>query len=144
MNRSLPSWTIRAALALGLVAGLAACAAPGPGAQVRRPLVHGTPDCFDPAFARGYREIEDDVLLVDAGARHYLVEVEPTCWNIDSAVALGFKGDPVTGRVCGRFGDSVSMSNQSCRVMRVESLTREQVEMLTAEPAEATDAPPDE
>jgi hypothetical protein len=139
MNRSQP--LAAATFALAVAATLAACSTPGPGAQASRPRIHGTTDCFDPAFARGFREIEDDVLLVDAGARHYLVEVESTCWRIDSAAALAFKGDPITGRVCGRFGDSVSTMHESCRVLRVESLTKEQVDLLTAEPEDAGDAP---
>ena len=137
MNRPTPC-SLPARLALAAIAALAlgACSSQ-PRNTHATAAVYGSPDCFDPAFARGYQTIDDDILLIDAGSRHYRVELDGTCHNLDWSAALAFRGDPVTGRVCGRFGDAVFARDQECRIHRVDSITPEQYHELLGE-----DAPP--
>src|SRR5687768_13419253 len=144
MNRPNPC-SVTARLALAAIAALAlgACTSQ-PGSNTRAaPAAYGTPACFDPAFARGFQTIGHDILLIDAGSRHYRVELDGTCHRLDWSAALAFKGDPITGRVCGRFGDAVFARDQECRIHRVDSITKDlYLELLGEDAPPVEGAPP--
>lgn len=142
MNRNVALRCL-AACALAVVTfALGACAAgAGGNRQAASPrIATGHAGCFDPQMARGFAPVGDDVLLVDMGANHYRVQLDATCFGADFAPAMHFKGDPISGRVCGRFGDSVSWTHHECRIQRVDWITPEEHEALL-HPAKVEDAP---
>jgi len=53
--------------------------------------------------------------------------VAPPCGNLKSASAVGFRGDPITGKVCGGTFDAVVLRGATrCRIERMELLSKEQ------------------
>jgi hypothetical protein len=133
MNRPTPC-SVTARLAMAVIAALALGACTSQPRTTRAAAsAYGSPACFDPAFARGFQTIDDDVLLIDAGSRHYRVELDGTCHRLDWSAALAFRGDPVTGRVCGRFGDAVLVRGEECRIHRVDAITPESYRELLGE-----------
>jgi hypothetical protein len=122
-----------AAFSLMVLAASTLAAAPAaPPRQDTRWLRGG--QCLDPAYARGFIGLDDRRLLVDAGRNRYLVEVSPSCWNLDFANAIGFRGDPVSGKVCGGLLDAVLMRGEPpCRIERMELLSKEQYQAALRE-----------
>jgi hypothetical protein len=143
MNRIDPPRLAACVLAV-LTLALGACTgsrATGSNAQAASPrAATGHAGCFDPRMARGFAPVGDDVLLVDMGANHYRVQLDATCFGADFAPAMHFKGDPISGRVCGRFGESVSWTHHECQIQRVDWITPEEHEALL-HPAKAEGAP---
>jgi hypothetical protein len=125
-------------LALGACAGGRATGSHPQEASARAASGHA--GCFDPRMARGFAPVGDDVLLVDMGANHYRVQLDATCFGADFAPAMHFKGDPISGRVCGRFGESVSWTHHECQIQRVDWITPEEHEALL-HPAKAEGTP---
>jgi hypothetical protein len=145
MNRNDPHRPAACIPAIGALAlALVACAGnqgTSSNRQAASPrAVTGHAGCFDPRMARGFAPVGDDVLLVDMGSNHYRVELDATCFGADFAPAMQFKGDPISGRVCGHFGDSVSWNHHECQIQRVDWITPEEHEALL-HPAKAEDAP---
>jgi len=68
--------------------------------------------CLDPPSARGFSSFDERRLLVDAGRNRYLIEVSQACWNIDFASAIGFRGDPISGKVCGGPMDAILLRGE--------------------------------
>lgn len=130
MNRRIPRRIAAlACLAAAIALTLGACASGTSQGTSQATAARSTPSragCFDPALARGFATVDDTTLLVDSGSKHYRVQLDATCHGVDWAAALRFKGDPITGRVCGRFGDSVSWNNHDCQIERVDWITREE------------------
>ena len=60
----------------------------------------------------------------------------------DWAPQLSFVGDPITGRVCGRFGERVVYKSQSCMIERVDWITPdEHAKLLRGDRNPANDVP---
>jgi hypothetical protein len=113
------------AAALLLVLSPALASSPAPSGSGPRYLRGG--ECLDPTFARGFAAMDDRHLLIDAGSRHYLVELEASCWNLDFANVIGFKGDPVSQRVCGGFNESIVIRGERpCRIERMSLVTNDE------------------
>jgi hypothetical protein len=113
---------VSAALLVLSPALASAPADPAPGARTLR-----GGECLDPAFARGFTAMDNRHLLVDAGRRHYLLELEASCWNLDFANAIGFRGDPVSQRVCGGFNEAVVFRGERpCRIERMSLLGKDE------------------
>jgi hypothetical protein len=110
--------TVAASLALCLAALPALAAAPAG-------VLRGT-DCLDPDLARSWIDIDSRTLLVDAGRRKYRIEVAPACTALGYSPVLGFKGDSISGRICGVLGDAIITRDYSCRIERMELLDKEQ------------------
>ena len=114
-----------------LIAALVLCAGAFPAlaatpAQPAAVWLHGH-DCLDPAQARGYADLDRGRLLVDAGRKRYLVEVTPSCLNLDVAMVIGFRGDPISNRVCGGPMDAVLVRHSiPCRIERMQLLSKEE------------------
>ena len=109
-----------------LAATLAGPAGAVPGDTPRAPPLRGH-DCLDPGFARGFTTLDHRSLLVDAGRNRYRIEVSPSCWNLDTASVVGFRGDPVSNRVCGSSMDAVLVRGSvPCRIERMTLLSKEQ------------------
>ena len=120
------------AAALCAPACAAAPAAP-PGSPAATPYLRGS-QCLEPAFARGFVGLDDRRLLVDGGRNRYRIEVSQACWNLDFASAIGFRGDPVTGRVCGGVSDAILVRGEPpCRIERMEVLSKEQYQAALRE-----------
>ena len=120
------------------VLAIAACAPSTPRPDRTAPSAHAT--CLEPSRARSFSVLDDEVILVDAGSDHYRMEVEPACRGVDFAFALKFRGDPVTGRVCG-FHDAILTDRGECRIDRLDWITREEYDRLSKPKKAATPAP---
>jgi hypothetical protein len=124
-----------ALLALALFAP-ALPAASGPPAAERAapaPALRGA-QCLDPGMARGFVTLDDHSLLLDAGRNRYRIQVAASCWNLDFANVIGFRGDPIMNRVCGGNLDAVLVrGNAPCRIERMELLDKAAYRQLLAE-----------
>ena len=114
--------------ALACLALATACAPTQPGTARTAPSAAST--CLEPSRARSFAVLDDDVLLVDAGVDHYRLQLDSACIGIDFEVALRFRGDPITGRVCGYARDAVLTDRGDCRIDRVEWITKEEYKRL--------------
>ena len=115
-NPSLPLAALAAALAVPVCVPAAAASLPAP-ARLRGG------DCLDPARARGFSSLDARHLLVDAGRRRYRIELAHSCWNLDFANVIGFRGDFASNRVCGGVLDAVLVRGEPpCRIARMELL----------------------
>lgn len=66
----------------------------------------GKPGCLYPQDVRTWHNTQDGALFVDAGRRKYRVDLWGECRD-NLGVSLAFRGDSITGRVCGNPGDKV-------------------------------------
>jgi hypothetical protein len=105
---------------------LAAAAAPlqageGPGAR-------GGGDCIDPGRVRGWAALHGQRVLIDAGRRHYLVELSGSCPQLAEHPFLGYHSNHAAGRVCGRDGDrlvphgSAASRRGDCPIRRLRAV----------------------
>jgi hypothetical protein len=146
MNRIDPLRAAAACATAGLVLALAACASGNTSNQAYQasgqPVAgaKGHAGCFDPRNARGFAPVGDDVLLVDTGTNHYRVQLDATCFGTDFAPGMQFKGDAITGRICGNFGEKVMWSHHECGIQDVEWITPEEHAALL-NPAKKKDTP---
>ena len=110
------------AIASVLAIGLATSATAGAPAA---PILRGS-QCLDPDFARGWVELDDRTILVDAGRNRYRIEVGGACTSLSFSPLLVFRGDPVSGRVCGTLGDAILTRDYPCRIERMELISKAQ------------------
>lgn len=82
-------------------------------------------DCLDPSMARTWDYVSGDELLVDAGRRKYRVHLSEHCTELGQGSEIRFKGDAVSGRVCGNAGEAVRAGRMSCRIDRLELIDAE-------------------
>jgi hypothetical protein len=120
--------TKTAVLALVLLAGLPAASAHSP-AEPLRPVLRGT-QCLDPDFARGWTHWDDRTSLVDAGRKKYRVEFQHRCWGLDWSHVLAFRGDPISGRVCGGAFDAVLTRDVPCPIGRMDLISKEEYQAM--------------
>ena len=114
-----------------LLAGCATAPSPPPASADARATgwLRGA-DCLDPAMARSWIELDHDELLVDAGRHKYLIEVSGACTSIGWSQLLVFRGDPVSGRVCGSPGDAILTRDYPCTIQGMRLLDKEQYKAL--------------
>jgi len=123
---------LAAVLLLASGAGCASAPAPaGPVARETAPrrLLRGS-ECLDPAMARSWIDLGRDSLLVDAGRHKYRVTVSGACSAVDWSPVLVFRGDPVSGRVCGSLGDAILTRDYPCTILDMQLLDAEQYKAL--------------
>lgn len=96
--------------------------------------------CLDPAMARSWIDIDDDTLLVDAGRYKYRIQVSGACSALDWSPVLLFRGDPITGRVCGSLGDAILTRDYPCTIVDMQLLDKEQHQALVREYEDARKA----
>ena len=89
--------------------------------------------CLDPGLARSWIDVDRDRLLVDTGRYRYLVTLKPACTAMASTQVLRFRGDPVSGRVCGNIGDAVVTRDYPCQIGRMELISKDQYRQLLDE-----------
>lgn len=87
--------------------------------------LHGS-QCLDPTRARGWTHLDDSHILIDAGRDKYWVEFYATCPGLGFTTNILFRGDPISGRVCGSFTDSVLTREQPCRIERMKLLSKQE------------------
>ena len=103
-------------LALGLAASAGVAAH-------ETPYLRGS-QCLDPDFARNWIELDDRTILVDAGRNRYRIEVAPACSSLSFTPLLVFRGDPISGRVCGNLGDAILTRDYPCKIERMQLISK--------------------
>lgn len=94
-----------------------------------KPVLRGN-QCLDPAYTRSWLDLDDDTLIVDTGRYRYRIEVSRSCTALSYTQALTFRGDPITGRVCGGVGDAVITRDYPCNVLSIELLDKQEYKAL--------------
>lgn len=91
-------------------------------------------DCLDASRIRSWHYVDGNELLVDAGRRKYRITLAESCTDLGSAASITFRGDSVSGRVCGNFGERVVTGRMACRIDRVEMIDGEVYREATGTP----------
>ncbi len=97
-------------------------------------------DCLDPSAVRSWHYVDGSELLVDAGRRKYRITLAESCTELGGAASIGFRGDSVSGRVCGNFGERVITKRMACRIDRVQLLDDATYREATATPKASVSA----
>lgn len=87
--------------------------------------LHGA-QCLEPSQARGWTHIDDKHILVDGGRYQYRIELSARCSALNSDPNIVFRGDPVTGQVCGSLNDAVITRDYPCRIQKMTLLSKEE------------------
>lgn len=103
-----------------LALGLASSANAG---STDAPFLRGS-QCLDPNLARSWVELDDRTILVDAGRNKYRIEVSGACTSLSFSQVLVFRGDPVSGRVCGSLGDAILTRDYPCKIDRMQLISK--------------------
>ena len=103
----------------------------------------GQPGCLYPQDVRTWHNSQDGALFVDAGRRKYRVDLWNECRDT-LGVSLVFRGDGITGRVCGNPGDkvitgSVGSRGTECGIRDVRVIDDETYALATGTPLPAKD-----
>lgn len=122
------------AAVVALLAASGSAASPGPVASASGNFLRGA-QCLDPTFARGWVYLDDRNILVDAGRYRYRIELSASCREIASTPVITFRGDPISGRVCGGPFDAVVTRAYPCGIQRMELLSKEQYKALESQRA---------
>lgn len=97
-------------------------------------------ECLDPERARGWTQLDNGDLMVDAGRYKYRVQVAPACTALSYSNFLGFRGDPINGRVCGNIRDAVLTRDYPCKIENVQRLSKEEYDAVLKADKEARKA----
>jgi hypothetical protein len=106
-----------------------------PAAAAESPLRYAplTPmsQCLDPDRIRTWHFLDSDEVLVDAGRKHFLLQLSTSCPELTHSWQLGFRAGNSVGRICGNLGDSIvgvgrSLLHLPCRIASVKPLDEEQ------------------
>ncbi|GAB2504614.1 DUF6491 family protein [Arenimonas alkanexedens] len=107
---------------LTLPAALLLLAACTDGGGTRSPDASRGPACIDPNAVRTWHNLDGEVIYVDTGRHKYRVDLMENCRELGNGGRMGLRGDSITGRVCGKFGDLVVLPHTSCRISRVSRI----------------------
>jgi hypothetical protein len=80
--------------------------------------------CFDSQRVRQWVPVNDETLLIDTGRQKYRISFQNSCSHLSSSASLLFKGDPITGRVCGSTLNYVNARGEICRIDRITEIDR--------------------
>ena len=80
--------------------------------------------CFDSQRVRNWIVIDDETLLIDAGRKKYRMYLRDSCSSMSTSATLRFKGDPISGRVCGSL-DAIGVEGEYCRISRIEEIDKQ-------------------
>lgn len=92
-------------------------------ASTDTPFLRGS-QCLDPNLARSWIELDDRTILVDAGRNKYRIEVSGACTSLSFSQILVFRGDPISGRVCGNLGDAILTRDYPCKIDRMQLISK--------------------
>ena len=79
--------------------------------------------CFDSQRVRNWIVIDDETLLIDAGRKKYRMHLRDSCSSMGTSSTLRFKGDPISGRVCGSL-DAINVEGEYCRISSIEEIDK--------------------
>lgn len=83
-------------------------------------------DCLDPTTARSWHEVSSTEVRVDSGRRKYRLTLGHVCSLLGNGPAIAFVGDPITGRVCGNYGDAIVVGRgERCHIDRIELIDQD-------------------
>ncbi len=82
-------------------------------------------ECLDSNRVRNWIVINDETLLLDAGRKKYRVNLQQSCFNLSSSPTLQFKGDPITGRICGSTLDAIRVQGEQCRISSIMEIDKQ-------------------
>lgn len=134
--RALPL-IIAGGLSLGGLAQAANTATPAP-VSGYKPLPPA--QCLDPDRARAWTQLDNGDLMVDAGRDKYRVKVASACTALSYSNILGFRGDPISGRVCGNIRDAVLTRDYPCKIESMQRLSKEEYDAVLKADKEARKA----
>jgi hypothetical protein len=80
------------------------------------------PVCVDGNRVRNWIVVNDETLLLDDGRKKYRVNLQQPCFNLGTSPTLQFKGDPISGRVCGSSLDAIRVQGEQCRISKIEEI----------------------
>ena len=81
--------------------------------------------CLDSSRVRAWVVVDDETLLLDAGSKKYRVSLQQSCFNISTSPTLQFKGDPISGRICGSSLDAIRIPGEQCRISKIEKIDKQ-------------------
>lgn len=120
-------------LGLALIGSLAAAADQASQREPLRPFAA----CMDPRQVRGWSQIDEGELLVDAGRSRYHITLDTHCGDLGFSTGIRFesKGVGGGGRICGDLGDSVvplgtSSRSLPCSIGRIKPVSKEEYNAL--------------
>lgn len=82
----------------------------------------GKPTCVDTSRVRNWIVVNDETLLLDVGRKKYRVYLQQSCFNLSISPTLQFKGDPISGRICGSSLDAIRVRGEQCRISKIEEI----------------------
>jgi hypothetical protein len=85
----------------------------------------GNPACVDGSRVRNWVVVNDETLLLDVGRKKYRMNLQQSCFNLGSSPTLQFKGDPISGRVCGSSLDAIRVQGEQCRISKIEEIDKQ-------------------
>ena len=80
--------------------------------------------CVDSSRVRNWIVVNDETLLLDAGRKKYRMNLRQSCFNLDTSPTLQFKGDPISGRVCGSSLDAIRVQGEQCPISKIEEIDK--------------------
>lgn len=86
--------------------------------------------CLDPRQARSWVRLDNRNLLVDAGRYQYRIQVSSACTALGWTQFLRFRGDGISGRVCGTFDDAILTSDYPCLIDRMSLISKDEYRQL--------------
>lgn len=81
--------------------------------------------CLDSSRVRNWIVVNDETLLLDAGSNKYRVSLQQSCFNLSTSPTLQFKGDQITGRICGSSLDAIRIPGEQCRISKIEKIDKQ-------------------
>ena len=85
----------------------------------------GKPACVDTSRVRNWIVINDETLLLDVGRKKYRVNLQQSCFNLSTSPTLQFKGDPISGRICGSSLDAIRVQGEQCRISKIQEIDKQ-------------------
>ena len=83
------------------------------------------PACVDTSRVRNWIVVNDETLLLDVGRKKYRVNLQQSCFNLSISPTLQFKGDPISGRICGSSLDAIRVRGEQCRISKIEEIDKQ-------------------
>jgi hypothetical protein len=124
------SMTFRLVVAATALAFAALAQAAGPDRPRPTPVIA---DCLDPSRVRTWESVDLDEVVVDAGRRHFHLQLGNACPELAYNHTVVFQASGGIGRICGNLGDRIvlpkrGIANIPCSISKVTPLDRRQYE----------------
>ena len=83
------------------------------------------PACVDTSRVRNWIVVNDETLLLVVGRYKYRVNLQQSCFNLSISPTLQFKGDPISGRICGSSLDAIRVQGEQCRISKIQEIDKQ-------------------